>query len=286
MISKSIGILVTTYNDGYMLNACLRSVYEQDYNDLHIICVDDGSEKLPQSFIDFDYSDERLVFLNLPHGERAIAREAGIKYIKQRKLNYIMFIDSDMILSEGLVGKSIAFAEEAKIDGLIFPELAFSNSNNYWSRVKVFERNLYQAHYDYWTPSSIEAARMWKVESFLGFEEGLKAFEEIQPTIKAYNAGMIVRKVRDVYIKHDEKHVTYANLMAKKQGYFVSMGEHESVTIYSMISKFYFFRKQLYFPKNLIQYVKHPTLWLGVMWMYTSLTFLGIKNIFLKKKGM
>lgn len=277
-----VGVIITTYNDGPMLNTCLKSVYNQDYQWMQIICVDDGSDIKPEHIIDFEYSTDRLNILNLPHGERAIARQAGIDYLMALEVDYLLFLDSDMVLSDGFISSSIQFAQDKKADGIIFPEIAYSNASNYWSKVKVFERNLYQVHYDHWDPSSIEAARMWHVDSFLGFEDGLKAFEEIQPTIRAYKVGKCIMKIQEATIKHDEKKVSFSGLMKKKQGYFTSMGEHEAVSIKSMISKYYFFRKQLYVPKNLLQYLKHPLLFVGVVWMYIVLTFMGIKRIIIK----
>lgn len=281
MSGERVGVIITTYNDGPMLNTCLKSVYSQDYDNLQIVCVDDGSEIKPASNIDFNYSDKRMTILNLPHGERAIARQAGIDFLKKLDIDYLLFLDSDMVLSDGFISNSMKFAKEQKADGIIFPEIAFSKASNYWSKVKVFERNLYQVHYDHWDPSSIEAARMWHIDSFLGFEDGLKAFEEIQPTIRAYKVGKRIMKTKGSKISHDEKKVTFKGLMKKKQGYFTSMGGHEAVSLKSMIKKYYFFRKQLYVKSNLIQYVKHPMLFFGVVWMYIVLTVMGIKRIIL-----
>ncbi|PKM95186.1 MAG: glycosyltransferase family 2 protein [Firmicutes bacterium HGW-Firmicutes-1] len=281
-----IGVLITTYNDDKIINHSLSAAYKQNYENLLIVCVDDGSKIPVQKLIQFEHAEERLKIINLEHSERAVARQAGIDYLKSMNVDYFLFIDSDMKLSKGFIKKSVEFIRETDVDGIIYPEIAYSKSQNYWTKVKVFERNLYQIHYEQYTSSSIEAARMWKTTSFLGFEEGLKAFEEIQPTLKGFENGQKILKIKDVAIFHDEKHVTFLNLVAKKKGYFVSMGEHESVKLKNVLPRFYFFRKQLYYKENLIKYLSKPHLFAGVVVMYLYLSFLAFSNFILLKRGV
>lgn len=285
MEQLKIGILITTYNDDKIINHCLSTVYHQNYKNLLIVCVDDGSTIPVQEHIQFQFNEDRLKLINLEHSERAVARQAGIDYLKSSEVDYFLFIDSDMTLKPGFIERTVEFINKTKADGIIYPEIAYSHYKNYWSKVKVFERNLYQTHYSKYSASSIEAARMWKMSSFLGFEDGLKAFEEIQPTLKGIENGQKILKIKDVKILHDEKHVTFSKLVSKKKGYFMSMGEHESVKLKNIIPRFYFFRKQLYYKENLIKYLYHPLLLIGVVIMYVYLSCSAFINFILSKRG-
>lgn len=285
MKNPRFGVLVTTFNDPEILSKNLGSLYDQHYDELNIVCVDDASKIPASETIDFDYDTERLEFIRIPHSERAVARGIGIKRLMELDVDYFIFLDSDMHVTKGFFGKINRFIREEDPDGIIFPEQAYSKSTNFSTRVKVFERNLYQAHYDNYTPSSIEAARMWKTTSFRGFIDGLNAFEEIQPTIRAYKENQVIKKIKGAFIHHDEGYVTIKNLLKKKRYYFNDASSHEEVKLGEMISRFYFFRGQLYNMENLVKYLKHPVLTLGVIYMYFRLSLIGVSSVIKNRKG-
>jgi glycosyltransferase involved in cell wall biosynthesis len=279
-----IGILITTYNDSpSILNRGLYTLYSQSYKDLNIVCVDDGSTIPAKEKIDFQYSEERLKIVTLLHGERFIARQVGLKMISQLNCDYFLFLDSDMSLpSADFIEKLVDFTQRKQIGAVVIPEKAYSNSTNFWTRVKVFERNLYEigGGIDF---TSIEAARFWKWAEFPGFTAGLNAFEEIQPTLRFIEGGGQVAKF-DLSLDHDEKHVTLRGVLIKKSYYFSQMGNHEAVKLKELFKKFYFFRRQLYLKKNLIKYIRSPFLCLGVITMYLMLTFNGAYRVLKKQK--
>ena len=285
MRNPRFGVLVTTFNDPTILSKNLKTLYDQHYDELNIVCVDDDSDIPASETMAFDFDRDRLEFIRIPHSERAVARGIGIKRLMELEVDYFIFLDSDMHVNKGFFGKINKFIHELDPDGIIFPEQAYSKSENLMTKVKVFERNLYQAHYDNYTPTSIEAARMWKTSSFRGFIDGLNAFEEIQPTIRAYKENQRIKKIQGAFIYHDEGYVTMDNLLKKKKYYFNSASSHEEVKLGEMISRFYFFRKQLYNMENLKKYLKHPILSFGVMYMYLRLSLIGVSSIIHNRKG-
>ena len=56
------------------------------------------------------------------------------------------------------------------------------------------------------------------------------------------------------------------------------MSSHKAVKLRDVLTKFYFFRPQLYDLKNIIQYIKNPHLFLGLLTMYIILSFLALIN--------
>lgn len=279
MMNSSIGILITTYNDDpKILNRCLKSIYEQSYENKVIVCIDDGSNNKVTDQILFEYNKEKLIIKRIEHSERAVARIEGMKVLEERSVDYFIFIDSDMILPKNFFESITNYVLLNKCDGLIIPEIAFSEYSNFWSKVKVFERNIYRVQCKADSKSNIDAARFWSMKSFPGFEESLNAFEEIQPTIRAIHLGLRISKTDEVYILHDEKFVTLSNLLGKKTAYFNTMACNKSVNIMDVISRYYFFRPQFYNLKNVKLYILHPIIFLGVIFLYTSLTLIGVKN--------
>lgn len=273
-LEPKVGILITGFNDPpKQLNRVLISAYQQDYGNLYIVLVDDGSDLPLVCDISFSFDPGRLQVTRISHGERAAAREHGMSLLREKGVDYFLFLDSDMELHEFFIRECVSFLTKNHADALIVPELAFSEQTNYWTKVKVFERNLYSRGRQV-DESSIEAARFWKLSSFPGFVPGLNAFEEIQPTIHCMRNGGRVLKSDTIYISHDEKYVTMGKLLSKKNYYFEEMEKHSSaVKLTDLIKKYYFFRKQLYLRDNFLQYISHPILTGGVMVMYLLLTF-------------
>ncbi|MEN8905067.1 MAG: glycosyltransferase [Clostridiales bacterium] len=273
-----IGILLTTYNDDEVINRCLKSLYFQSYENIIIICVDDGSKKDVESFLDFEYSKDKLIIEKIPHSERAVARDTGISILKNKNVDYFIFLDSDMTLPAGFISIVTNVTLENNYIGVVLPELSFSTYKNYWSKVKVLERNIYKVNSNVNSSSSIEAARFWNMELFPDFEKDLKAFEEIQPTLKARKLGYKIGRVNNIFINHDEKYVSLKNLLKKKTGYFNNMSRHKAVNLKSVLTKFYFFRSQLYHPSNIKEYLKHPLLFFGVIFLYIILTIFAFMH--------
>ena len=167
---KKVGIVINCFNDPKdMLNRVVRSAYEQDYPYLFIVCVDDGSAVPVSLALEFKYDEKRLQIIRIPHSERATAREIGIEALRSREVDFFLFIDSDMTLPEHLISSLVSLAEQHDCDGIVIPEKAYSVSSNFWTKVKVFERNLYQAGNKI-TRSSIEAARFGSLIAFRGLK--------------------------------------------------------------------------------------------------------------------
>lgn len=254
----------------------------QDYENLFIICVDDGSEVPVRDCISFSYDTKRLKIIRITHSERYVARQTGINNLKENAVDYMFFLDSDMILPEGIINKLVDYAEKNYCGCIIVPEFSFSDYDNYWSRVKVFERNLYMAGKKF-SKYSIDAARFWKLDIFPGFVCNLNSFEEIQPTITYYRNNGTIKIIDNAYILHDEKKVTYRNLLEKKSYYFNHMAGHDAVDLIEVIRRSYFFRPQLIDPKNIKKYICSPLMFFSVMFLYGSLTAIG-GIAFLKRK--
>jgi len=91
-----ISIIVPVYNVSEYLDACIQSIIEQDYNDLEIILVDDGSmDDSLQKCREWASKDLRIRVYSQENRGLSAARNIGVALSSSK---YISFIDPDDIV--------------------------------------------------------------------------------------------------------------------------------------------------------------------------------------------
>lgn len=90
---KKVSIIIPVYNTKNYLKRCLDSVKNQTYNNLEIICVDDGSTDGSEYIVD-EYAklDDRFIVIHKENGGESSARNAGLQASTG---DYIGFMDCD-----------------------------------------------------------------------------------------------------------------------------------------------------------------------------------------------
>ncbi len=88
-----LSVVIAIYNAEDYLEKCLDSVVNQTYNDIEIICVNDGSSDNSKEIVKQYLSrDERIIFIDKKNEGPVLARRAGIE---RASGEYITFVDSD-----------------------------------------------------------------------------------------------------------------------------------------------------------------------------------------------
>ena len=88
-----ISIILPVYNVSAYLEKCLDSVLSQDYENLEIILVDDGStDESPEICDRYKEKDNRITVIHKENGGLSDARNAGSSMAHGE---YITFVDSD-----------------------------------------------------------------------------------------------------------------------------------------------------------------------------------------------
>ncbi len=88
-----VSVIIPVYNTAPYLKKCLRSIIEQTYNNLEILCVDDGSTDGSNLILDeFAVDDPRIKVISTPNRGVAAARNTGLAISTGE---YIGFVDSD-----------------------------------------------------------------------------------------------------------------------------------------------------------------------------------------------
>ena len=92
-MSELVSIIVPVYKTERYLNRCVESIGRQDYSDLEIILVDDGSpDNSGKLCDDLANADKRIRVIHKANGGLSSARNAGIDNSNGK---YICFVDSD-----------------------------------------------------------------------------------------------------------------------------------------------------------------------------------------------
>ena len=88
-----VSIIIPCYNAENSISRTLKSVLEQDFKNLEIIIVDDGSVDNSLEIISrFQKFDKRIKVVNQLNAGVSVARNNGLKRVKG---NYIIFLDAD-----------------------------------------------------------------------------------------------------------------------------------------------------------------------------------------------
>lgn len=88
-----VSIIVPVYNSGEFLKRCLESCLRQDFSDLELIVVDDGSSDNSYEIAsDFAGRDSRLHLYHQDNSGASAARNRGLDVAAG---DYVMFVDSD-----------------------------------------------------------------------------------------------------------------------------------------------------------------------------------------------
>ena len=123
-----VSVVIPVYNGEQYLNECLDSIINQTYNDLEIICIDDGSNDESRRILEwYSEKDSRFIILLQNNKGAASARNYGITVASGK---YILFLDCDDVFNNKLIEKCIAKAECYDADIVIFKALAFNTINH------------------------------------------------------------------------------------------------------------------------------------------------------------
>lgn len=282
MKNNRVNIVITSYNCEQHIEALLKSIMIQNTTDIQVIVADDGSSDNTVKVIESFKDKLDLIILELEHGERGIARRVGIEKALEVSPEFILIIDADMILQKNLIRLSRdKMNRDDSLDALIIKEIPYSNYHNFYTKVKLFEREVINNGCKVSQKHSIEAARFWRSSSFVktgGINDKQIAFEEIQPTLRCFEQNGKIEKLMETGLYHDEKKVTLRNILEKKNYYFSKLSittSSEKGGLSKALTRFYLFRPVYYTPKNLLAYVKHPLLFMGMINMYVLLTIIA-----------
>ena len=113
-----ISVVVPVYNVAAYLPACLDSILAQDYENLEILLIDDGSTDASGEICDeYARKDSRIRVIHQKNAGAAAAKNAGLRAATGK---YLSFVDSDDYLEPGAYGYMVRVLEETGADAAQF----------------------------------------------------------------------------------------------------------------------------------------------------------------------
>lgn len=113
-----LSIIIPVFNIGKYLSNCLESILNQDFKDLEIICVNDGSTDNSLEVLQgFKAKDERVIIIDKVNEGSGVARNTALAIAKGE---YVFFVDGDDWLEKNSLEKMLTEADKLNTDILIF----------------------------------------------------------------------------------------------------------------------------------------------------------------------
>ena len=179
-MNKTVSVIVPVYNVAAYLPQCLESILGQDYRDLQVLLIDDGSTDDSGTICDrYAARDSRVQVIHQKNGGAAAAKNAGLRAARGE---YLSFVDSDDYLEPAVYGFLVKTLEETRADAVqgAFREVYRSRTEDRPLRAEILEGFDYLLRF----PKDFTCALLWnklyRREIFDGvfFEEGHKIDDE------------------------------------------------------------------------------------------------------------
>lgn len=108
-----ISVIIPFYNVEDYLGKCINSVITQDYHNLEIILIDDGSNDSSSKIAAaYTKKDSRIKTIKQQNGGISVARNTGID---QAKGEYICFIDSDDYVASNYISELFRLIQKYQV---------------------------------------------------------------------------------------------------------------------------------------------------------------------------
>lgn len=131
-----LSVIIPVYNAESYLIECLDSVYNQGFESLEVICINDGSTDQSLSVLE-NYKKNKhsdLIIFSKPNGGLATSRNVGYHLANGE---YIYYLDNDDYLLPGSLKKMLTIVDENQLDILCFNSQIGENSFYFDKRIEI-----------------------------------------------------------------------------------------------------------------------------------------------------
>ncbi len=139
MIEPLISVIIPVYNGERYLNSTLKSVFNQDYDSIEVIVVDDGSTD-QSAVIAKSYKD--IQYLYQSNQGPSVARNTGIK---KANGEFVAFIDADDLWLEKKLSLQVNYLQKHPDIGFVFAhgrmQIEKDVKNPPWYKKHLFEND-------------------------------------------------------------------------------------------------------------------------------------------------
>lgn len=159
-----VSVIIPVYNHVEELNATLRALFAQSYQDFEAIVVDDGSTDDLASIL-MEWGD-KIAVINKKHEGAPAARNTGAH---QARGEYLLFLDADVELRRDALEQFVQALRRNPNSAFAYSSFKFGFKNfagRAWDLSELKNKNF------------IHTTSLIRKKSFPGFDESLKRFQD------------------------------------------------------------------------------------------------------------
>lgn len=116
-MNNKVSVIMPCYNDGEYIRQAVDSVYNQTYENLELIIIDDGSDKATKDVLHEIKAERDCILLETNHGGASAARNLGIS---KATGTYILPLDADDEIYPTYVEKAVQKMEQDENVGIVY----------------------------------------------------------------------------------------------------------------------------------------------------------------------
>jgi len=248
-----ISVIIPCYNASSTITKCLGSVITQNYENLEIIIINDGStDKTLEIINQFQEKDSRIILINQENSGVSKARNEGIKIASG---DYLCFVDSDDWVEIDYCSTLHKSIIENKAD-IIIAEAVYedkggnptSSEKNLGPSMSIFDREtalkllledkIIQSH---------PWAKLYKSELIkdIYFPENLEAFEDYFTMFKIFNTAETVLKINKKLYHYVQFEDSLSHNLTPKRAYAFFLALMEAYTFLNSLTVDSTFKKSI-----------------------------------------
>lgn len=145
--TPKISIIVPVYNVAPYLRQCMDSLINQTYQNIEIICVDDGSTDASGKILEqYAKADPRVIAIRTENAGVASARNTALSYASGE---YVTFVDGDDWIDAATCKEAVLQAAEHRADLIMWPYIRefpeHSSPKVIFPEQKIFDESECQA---------------------------------------------------------------------------------------------------------------------------------------------
>lgn len=261
-----VSINIPTYNSEKTLKECLQSIINQSYPNIEILLID-------------SYSADKTLEIAKAFGVKVYyadtlseARQLGV----QKSLGkYVLFVDSDQILTCDAINKCVEKCEVEGVDAVTLFECSITDKNTFTEKVIAYDKWLFHSQHDDHPIFGSAIPRFFRTEVLqkIKWPQGLGVQEHNMIYFEFVRTGAKVIFI-DVIIYHREPyslaHYTRKFYRYGSQ-YVLALKQNKTLAVaHSMPRRVYFSKKALTKPHLfpglfLLYYVKASAALMGAL---------------------
>lgn len=134
-----VSVIMPVYNTEAYVEDAVRSVLSQDFLDVELICIDDGSTDGTAAVLErLSDEDGRVRVLHRENGGQGSARNRALGVADGK---YVYCLDSDDLMAEGCLGKLVGIMEREELDYLGFDGEVFADDPSFAYDAEAYRRS-------------------------------------------------------------------------------------------------------------------------------------------------